>query len=76
MTNDASLMQIGKCNGLHELATSRAQYFSILRKLLSAIEGRSAREPSQLAFDEDRSIVHQDRQSHSLSVGGARSLGS
>jgi hypothetical protein len=46
MTNDASLMQIGKCNGLHELATSRAQYFSILRKLLSAIEGRSAREPS------------------------------
>jgi hypothetical protein len=27
-------------------------------------------------FNEDRSIVHQDRQSHSLSVGGARSLGS
>jgi hypothetical protein len=30
----------------------------------------------KLAFDEDRSIVHQDRQSHSLSVEGARSLGS
>jgi len=32
--------------------------------------------PPQLAFKEDRSTVYQDRQSHSLSVGGTRSLGS
>jgi hypothetical protein len=52
MTNDPSLMQIGTCNSLfHKFAATRsftsvASNLSLLSKLLSAIAGRSAREPS------------------------------
>jgi hypothetical protein len=53
MTNDPSLIQIGTRNSLlHNFAASRpftplsSPMVSLLRKLLSAIAGRSAREPS------------------------------
>jgi hypothetical protein len=79
MTIDPGLTQIGTRNSsLHKFATSRSfvppagPIFLTLEEVVERYRGPGQRRnPPQLAFDEDRSIVHQDWQGRSLSVGGA-----
>jgi hypothetical protein len=84
MTIDPSLLQIGTRNSsLHKFATSRSfvppsgAIFLTLEEVVERYRGQvsegTLRNWRSMRI---RSIVHQDRQSHSLSAGGARSLGS